>query len=87
MIDAIKEVLEITPPEVVSDIMHRGIVLVGGGSQIQGLRELLEKELQMPIHTDDEPQTAVIRGTGVILENIADYQEILIDNEDDLPPR
>jgi len=87
LIDAIKEVLESTPPEVVSDIMRRGIVLVGGGSLIHGLRDLLEKEIQMPIHLDDEPSTAVIRGTGVILENIANFQEILIDNEDELPPR
>lgn len=87
LVDAIKEVLESTPPEVVSDIMRRGIVLVGGGSQIRGLRDLLEKEIQMPIHMDDEPNTAVIRGTGVILENIANFREILIDNEDELPPR
>lgn len=87
LVDAIKEVLESTPPEVVSDIMRRGIVLVGGGSQIRGLRELLEREIQMPIHIDDEPNTAVIRGAGVILENINKYREILIDNEDELPPR
>jgi len=87
LVDAIKEVLETTPPEVVSDVMRRGIVMVGGGAQIRGLKELLEKELQMPIHIDDEPHTAVIRGAGVILEKIEDYREILIDNEDDLPPR
>jgi len=87
LIDAIKEVLESTPPEVVSDVMRRGIVLVGAASQIQGLRELLEKELQMPIYLDDEPNTAVIRGAGVILENIDNFREILIDNEDELPPR
>lgn len=87
VVDAIKEVLESTPPEVVSDVMRRGIVLVGGGSLIHGLRDLLEKELEMPIHLDDEPETAVIRGAGVILENIEKYLEILIDNEDELPPR
>lgn len=87
LIDAIKEVLESTPPEVVSDVMRRGIVLVGAAAQIQGLRELLEKELQMPIYLDDEPNTAVIRGAGVILENIDNFREILIDNEDELPPR
>lgn len=86
LIDAIKEVLESTPPEVVSDIMRRGIVLVGGGSLIRGLRDLLEKEIQMPIHLDDEPNTAVIRGAGVILENLNNFREILIDNEDELPP-
>jgi rod shape-determining protein MreB len=85
--DAIKEVLESTPPEVVADIMRRGMVLVGGGALISGLAELWSKELLMPIHLDDEPKTAVIRGTGVILEDIDRFREILIDNEDELPPR
>jgi len=87
LVDAVKEVLELTPPEVVADVMRRGIILTGGGSLIAGLPELLAKELQMPIHVDDEPKTAVIRGTGVILEDIERYREILIDNEDELPPR
>ncbi|MEK7478012.1 MAG: rod shape-determining protein [Patescibacteria group bacterium] len=86
-VDAIKEVLESTPPEVVSDIMHRGIVLVGAGSYIHGLQELLEKELQIPIHIVEEPHTAVVRGTGVILEDLDHYLDILIDDEDELPPR
>lgn len=87
LVDSIKEVLETTPPEVVSDIMHRGIVLVGGGSMIYGLATLLEQELQIPIHLVEEPHTAVVRGTGVILDNIDNYRDILIDNEDELPPR
>ncbi|MEX0919014.1 MAG: rod shape-determining protein [Candidatus Paceibacterota bacterium] len=87
IVEAIKEVLETTPPEVVSDIMHRGIVLVGGGSMIRGLPELLGNELQIPIHLVDEPHTTVVRGTGVVLENINKFREILLDNEDELPPR
>jgi rod shape-determining protein MreB len=87
LVDSVKEVLESTPPEVISDVMRRGIVLVGGGALISGLPELLAKELEMPIHLEEEPKTAVIRGTGVILEDIGRYSEILIDNEDELPPR
>lgn len=87
LVDSIKEVLESTPPEVVSDIMHRGIVLVGAGSMITGLPTLLEQELQIPIHLVEEPHTAVVRGTGVILENPDLYTDILFDNEDELPPR
>lgn len=87
LLDSIKEVLESTPPEVVSDIMHRGIVLTGGGSMIQGLAGFLEGHLQIPIHLIDEPHTAVVRGTGVILEDIEKYRDILLDNEDELPPR
>jgi rod shape-determining protein MreB len=86
-IDAVKEVLESTPPEVISDIMHRGIVVVGGGARIRGLKELLEKELLIPIHLVEDPLTAVVRGTGVVLEDIERYRDILIDNEDELPPR
>ncbi|HQF40806.1 MAG TPA: rod shape-determining protein [Candidatus Paceibacterota bacterium] len=86
-VDAVKEVLESTPPEVVSDIMRRGVILVGGGSQVRGLTELLEKEIEIPIHLAEDPGTAVVRGTGVILDNFESHRDILIDNEDDLPPR
>ncbi len=87
LVEAIKEVLESTPPEVISDIMHRGIVLVGGAAQLSGMKKLLEHELHIPIHLVDEPYTAVVRGTGIILEDIDLHREILIDNEDELPPR
>lgn len=87
LIESTKEVLETTPPEIVSDIMHRGIYLVGGGALIKGLDKLLEQELKIPIHVASEPLTAVARGTGIILENIDDYEEVLIKNEDDLPPK
>lgn len=86
-IESIKEVMEETPPEVVSDIMHRGIFVVGGGSLLQGMKELLEHELQLPIFLAEDPLTAVVRGTGVVLEDLDRYREILIDNEDELPPR
>jgi rod shape-determining protein MreB len=86
-VDAIKEVLEATPPEVVSDIMRRGLVLTGGSASLRGLRELLEKELEIPVHLADEPLTSVVRGTGVILDDLDHYRDILIDNEDELPPR
>jgi rod shape-determining protein MreB len=87
LVESIKEVLETTPPEVLSDIMNRGIILVGGGSQILGLPTLLSRELELPVHLIDDPITAVVRGTGVVLENVDEYRDILIDNEDELPPR
>lgn len=87
IINAIKEVIEKTPPEVLSDIMKRGILLVGGGALIQKLPDVLYEELNIPIFVADDPLTAVVRGTGIILENIESYQdEILIANEDELPP-
>jgi rod shape-determining protein MreB len=82
LLDSIKEVLETTPPEVVSDIMHRGIVVTGGGSLIQGLKEYLVKELKIPITLSDDPLTAVVRGTGIILENLPAYRDILLDEQD-----
>lgn len=87
LIESTKEVLETTPPEIVSDIMQRGIYLVGGGALIKGLDTLLSEELQMPVHVASEPLTAVARGTGIILENLDNYRDILIEKEDDLPPK
>lgn len=86
-VDAVKEVLESTPPEVVSDIMRRGLILTGGSANMRGLRELLEKELEIPIHLAEDPLTSVVRGTGIVLDDLDHYRDILIDNEDELPPR
>ncbi len=85
LIDATKEVLETTPPEILADIMKRGIYLTGGGALIRGLDALLAQELLIPVYVAPEPLTAVARGTGIILENLEKYKDILIENEDDLP--
>jgi len=87
LIEATKEVLETTPPEVVADIMKRGIHLAGGGALIRGLDKLLQEELDIPVYVAAEPLTAVARGTGIILENLEKYKDILIEREDDLPPK
>lgn len=87
LIEATKEVLETTPPEVVADIMKRGIHLAGGGALIRGLDKLLQEELDIPVYVATEPLTAVARGTGIILENLSKYKDILIEKEDDLPPK
>jgi len=85
LINSVKEVLETTPPEVLSDVMARGIVLVGGGATIPGLAELLEESLHIPIHIAHDPMTAVVRGTGIILEDIDIHNDILIDSDEELP--
>ncbi|MEK7081403.1 MAG: rod shape-determining protein [Patescibacteria group bacterium] len=87
LLDSVKEVLESTPPEILSDIMHRGIVLVGGGALIGGLADLLREELKIPIHIAEDPLTSVVRGTGLILEDLESFRDILIENEDELPPQ
>ena len=87
LVDDVREVLETTPPEILSDVMHRGLVLSGGGALISGLDRLLENNLKIPIYVAEDPLTAVVRGTGVILDNIEDYSEQLISVTSDLPPR
>ncbi len=84
LIDAIREVLETTPPEVLSDIMHKGITLSGGGALIRNLPPLLQMQLKVPVVVADDPLTAVARGTGVILEDIETYRDILVENTDDI---
>lgn len=87
LIDGIREVLETTPPEVLSDVMQRGIVLSGGGALIRGLAPLLETLLKIPVRVATDPLTAVVRGTGIILDNIDYYNEVLIRENNELPPR
>ncbi|MEJ7893490.1 MAG: rod shape-determining protein, partial [Solirubrobacteraceae bacterium] len=68
IIDAIKETLDRTPPELASDIMDRGIMLAGGGSLLQNLDERLREETQMPAHRAESPLTCVAVGSGRSLE-------------------
>ncbi len=70
IIKATTNVLEQTPPELSADIVHKGIVLTGGGAMLQGLPELLTKELEVPVFIADSPLTCVAEGTGVLLDNI-----------------
>ncbi len=87
LIDAIKEVLETTPPEILSDVMKRGIIIVGGGALIKGLDSLISEILKIPVHIASEPLSAVVRGTGIVLENLDVYREILVNYDDDAAPR
>src|SRR3989339_611271 len=87
LVEAVKEVLETTPPEIIADVMQRGIYLVGGGALIRGLNTLLNEELKIPVYIASDPLTAIARGTGIILENLEDFREVLIENEDELPPK
>ena len=69
--------LEITPPELASDIVDRGIVMTGGGALIRGLDVLLQQETGLPIHVDEDPLTCVVRGTGRILDDEEKYWSVL----------
>ncbi len=84
LVEAIREVLETTPPEVLSDIMHKGMTLAGGGALIKHLPHMLEMQLKVPVTVADDPLTAVARGTGIILEDIDLYKDVLVENTDDI---
>lgn len=84
LIESVREVLETTPPEILSDIMRTGITLVGGGSLLRGLDQLLMQWLKVPVVVAEDPLTAVARGTGVILENLDMHRDLLVEHDDDL---
>lgn len=69
IIEAISETIEETPPELIGDIMEHGIVLAGGGSQLRGIDKLIAMELKMPVWITEDPQTAVVRGCGKLLDD------------------
>ena len=87
LVEGVKDMLETTPPEILSDIMHRGITLSGGGALLAGLDQLLQKVLKIPVYVVEDPLSAVARGTGVVLDDLLFYKDILIGNQDELPPR
>lgn len=84
LIETIREVLETTPPEILSDVMRSGIILVGGGALLKGLDTLLMQWLKVPVVVADDPLTAVARGTGVILENLDAHRDVFLEYDDDL---
>jgi len=87
IVEAARDVLEITPPEILSDIMQRGVYLSGGGALISGVVELLQDVLKVPVIMVSDPLRAVIRGNGIVLENIEEYEELLIEKEGELSPQ
>jgi rod shape-determining protein MreB len=80
IVENVRGVLEETPPEVLADIMQRGIHLSGGGALIPGLASLLEHALEVPVIVVPDPLRAVIRGAGIIVEDLDYYHELLIDH-------
>ncbi|HZK43014.1 MAG TPA: rod shape-determining protein MreB [Syntrophomonadaceae bacterium] len=71
VIEGVKTVLEITPPELAADIVNNGIVMTGGGSLLEGLDLLLSKETNLPVHIADDAITCVAKGTGKSLDEIS----------------
>jgi len=82
IVKEIKTAVEETPPELLADIMVSGIQMVGGGSLLKGLATLIQKETKIPTKVIEDPTTAVVRGAGMVLENLDQLQEVLVEIED-----
>ena len=80
VLDAIRTTLEKTPPELSADIIDHGITLTGGGALLKGLDILVSKETGMPVHIAEDPLDCVAKGTGVVLEGLDKYKEVLADD-------
>lgn len=78
IVENIKNTIESTPPELVADIYERGLILSGGGSLLKGLDKMLSAELSIPVQVIDDPLTAVVRGTGIVLEDIDLMRDLLL---------
>jgi rod shape-determining protein MreB len=78
IVDAVKQTLERTPPELAADVMDKGIVLAGGGALLRGLDERIQEETGMPVHIADDPLTCVVRGTGEALDHFDVLRRVLI---------
>jgi rod shape-determining protein MreB and related proteins len=87
IVEAVKITIEETPPELVADIMDRGIILAGGGALLKGLDLMLHRETKMPVHIAEDPLTAVARGTGLVLEDIDALKEVLVPTQYGKIPR
>jgi len=70
IVDAIKDAIEETPPELVPDILKHGIILAGGTSLLRNLDKLLSKETNVPVMVAKDPMTCVVRGCGIVLDDL-----------------
>ncbi|MBD3335857.1 MAG: MreB/Mrl family cell shape determining protein [Candidatus Eisenbacteria bacterium] len=78
IVDALRQTLERTPPELASDIVDRGIVMTGGGSLLQGLDKFLKESTNLPIRVAQDALLAVVLGCGKILDNLETYDKVLM---------
>lgn len=83
IVEAVRQSLERTPPELASDILERGIILTGGGALLRGLDRRLRQETNLPVVIADDPLTCVVRGTGKVLENMQQYSKVLMKSRRD----
>ncbi len=86
IVDAVKYTIEETPPELLADIMDKGIFLAGGGALLRGLDLLLAQQTKMPVHISQDPLTAVVRGTGMVLEDLDSLKDVLVSTQYEKAP-
>jgi len=87
IVNSIKSVIEQIPPEIISDIMNRGIIMAGGGSLLRGLDKLVSEATAMPITIAEDPLTCVVRGAGVVVEDLENLKDVLVSTEFEKIPR
>jgi len=75
---AIKKALDKTPPEHAADIIDYGIILTGGGALLKNLDLHIRNKTDLPVHVAEDPLFSVVKGTGMVLENINKYKNVLI---------
>jgi rod shape-determining protein MreB len=74
---AVLRCLERTPPELGGDVLERGIMLTGGGAMLQGIDAMIRDRVELPVYVAEDPLTAVVRGTGKVLENLEQFERVL----------
>ena len=83
IVEAVRQALEKTPPELAADILDRGIIMTGGGALLNGLDRRLRQETNLSVFTAEDPLTCVVRGCGKILEDFSKYEKVLVKSERD----
>ncbi len=86
IVDAVKYTIEETPPELLADIMDKGMHLAGGGALLRGLDVLLSQQTNMPVHIAEDPLTSVARGTGMVLEDLDSLKDVLVSTQYEKAP-
>jgi len=87
IVNSIKDTIEETPPELLADVLSKGIYLAGGGGLLRGMDILIQKETKIPTRIVEDPMTAVVRGAGLVLENLDLLQRVTIKPEYLEPPK
>ena len=87
IVETVKTTIEETPPELLADLMNNGIALAGGGALLKGLDQRLAHELKMRVYVTDDPLTAVVRGTGIALQEIELLRQVKVSSNGIKPAR